>query len=139
MLTITYGYLQDFLEDPIYYGAYFTGSRAFGVNMDDSDYDYIITYNDWDNINSEIKRIYFDTNYEGGAFKSVHFKYNDKIYNILVMCSEEFKCWRWTTKMFLFLINKNNSFKKIISIKNVRVNLFEAFKDAHRGCFDIPF
>lgn len=128
-MKITYGYLKEFLDNPEEYGAIKTGSNLFEVDSENSDIDYFITEEDWYKINPEIIKIFFEQDwYKDNLFNSVHFKYNNKIYNILVMGGLEFICWKFATDMFLKMMD-SKYFRKIIIDKDKRVELFEFFKN----------
>ena len=114
------------------FGGFFTGSRAFGVGKEESDYDYILEPDQYfsflaylvDN-NIEYKK----SEYFIGAF----FEHEDKKYNVFLVHNTRFDVWVFATE-----IMKNICEKKLLPIiylkeKQLRIRLFENLRNLYRN------
>jgi hypothetical protein len=117
------GLLWDFLEDPERHGAVLTGSRAFGVETKYSDYDYIITNENYDKTG-----LYpYSTNdgsYEDSDVCVVKFKFKGTDIDLLKMSTDKAKSWSFATSVFEELVETNAKFRAVIKDKGYRVRIF---------------
>jgi hypothetical protein len=124
------GPLEKFLRYPEDHRAYLTGSRAFDVACEDSDYDYFINVDDWAELGFSCYRT-TPRDYDlvvPNEFECVHFLYRDKKFDILVMNSYWKAAWLFATRCFLDLVDRNARFRVLIKDKCIRINIFEKLK-----------
>jgi len=102
-----------------------TGSRAWGVQSYDSDYDYMFDVNTYpmvlDAINSHIKR---DCISKSDYFVGMYVTINDKRYNLFILAPNEYMTWCLATDAMQRICG-NDDIKEIIKDKKNRVNMFE--------------
>lgn len=127
----------DDVVDLIKYEGFLTGSRAFGVNEEDSDFDIVIkpyASITWDNLIWHYNGVYLHSNdddefhYNMFDFKSAYVFIEGKIYNLLFMDNQdEYDRWEYaTSRMYNHYFELG--FKKDIEDKKSRVALFELYK-----------
>jgi hypothetical protein len=124
------GKLWDLLNDPEHAGAVLTGSRAFGVSGDDSDYDYFITEDQY--AATGCTEYYTDSTYEDALFNCVKFRLGEQRIDLLIMKPTEARAWRFANNAFYTMVESDPRFRQIIKVKEIRVRLFESFKTAFR-------
>lgn len=124
------GKLWDLLRDPEHAGAVLTGSRAFGVAGDDSDYDYFITEDQY--AETGCTEYYTDSTYEDVLFNCVKFRIEEQQIDLLIMKSTEARAWRFANNAFYTMVESDPRFRQIIKVKEIRVRLFESFKQSFR-------
>jgi hypothetical protein len=133
-LIITKDPLKSFLENiNENKNVLFTGSRRFYTDVDDfkhSDFDYVMTKEDWLAIDKNLGRIYVDSDekYKDFTFASYHLKYKGDDFNIIVVnTKEEFRSWEYATNVFIKIIEETRS-RIMYTDKGRRVALFEILK-----------
>lgn len=127
---------------------FFTGSMEFGFFNEDSDYDIVMTINSWEkfkevlnskNVNLEnyIMSGYSDDDTTINIW-SIKFKLMDPeiIMNFIIMDEEEYKVWLLVTKIIKKLIKSTLGLDSLFKIKDIRVKVFEFFKDLIRENYD---
>jgi hypothetical protein len=123
----------------------FIGSRAWNVETDDSDYDYLIQYEKLQDIFHIIEEKYYDIwkykkmfeqswgdscdQERSREFYSIIIMIGDKKYNIISpMDTINYRAWKMAAGQFEKFIGDS-----IIEEKENRVKLFECFKDIYRN------
>ena len=104
-------------------GGLFTGSRAFCVETDKSDYDYGLCVQDYYRFITELKFLnigFSDSTYKRGIF----FKLGGKLYNVFCLPAGEMDAWEYATKTIIAMA-ENEDLKSKIKRKTHRVALFE--------------
>ena len=119
----------------------FTGSRAWGVEQDDSDWDYILTQTQLNKLKSLLDDEgilrYTDGSGDGGEEQgsSIFFQNRDRLYNIIIPYSDEYDSWVFATHT-CFGVDR-----ALIEKKPTRVLFFKEMKDTYishfrRTCID---
>ena len=127
------GKLWDLLVDPEHYGAVLTGSRAFGVEGEGSDWDYFMTDEQYER--TGCVEYYTDSTYDDALFNCVKFHFfgrEEKRIDLLIMKPTEARAWRFANNAFQTLIESDPRFRQIVRVKELRVQLFESFKGSFR-------
>lgn len=101
-----------------------TGSTEFGCK-NPKDEDWVVTNKLWsDIIGYDLGTFYYDgKDYAQPDFRSFKIKFNNKIYNFIVVDYNNYRIWRLAT----YLMKKIPA--AYIEDKNNRIKLFEVFKD----------
>jgi len=99
-----------------------TGSRKFGVQLDDSDYDFVMTY-DAAHILFDDSGVPLDIPVEiqdyAGRFVSLKYEYNDEWVNLIIVPTEvELDAWKYATEQMLMMD------KELIKVKKERTKYF---------------
>lgn len=119
---------EEFVVNYIEEKGYLTGSRAWGVELTDSDYDYVLYGDDYHTLLHQIncsKNIIIDSTdtYLGGSYVRI----KNKTYNIFTHLREEVNYIKQTTDIL-------KSFSKNYLIdKQKRVYLFETIRATLKG------
>lgn len=119
---------EEFVVNYIEEKGYLTGSRAWGVELTDSDYDYVLYGDDYHTLLHQIncsKNIIIDSTdtYLGGSYVRI----KNKTYNIFTHLREEVNYIKQTTDIL-------KSFpKEYLITKQKRVYLFETIRATLKG------
>jgi hypothetical protein len=108
-----------------------TGSRAFGVNQKDSDYDYVISYEIWKEEFDDLigSGIHYNQGYSDDDLFQNFFIENGAVeYDLIVPYEKnEFEAWKWATKVTKELP------EHLLWNKWERVAIFEGLKEGFRN------
>lgn len=103
---------------------YLTGSRAWGLNENHSDYDYICGFKEYCNYiillkDNDIKIT------EGTYHKSIYFTLNKKRINLFMLSDGKLKSWKLATETIKNILQIDKNIKEILSTKSRRIMYFE--------------
>jgi len=100
----------------------FTGSRYWGVETKNSDYDYFFNIENYTYVMSIIKK--HDLKYEPSRYKEgVYVNIYNKKYNLFLLNSTEYQAWRLANDSMVAIAK--GEMNALIRNRNVRVDLFE--------------
>lgn len=128
----------------------FIGSRAWGVETEDSDWDYLIRQEKLNEILLDIEKdqphcflwgqLYTQSHGDScdrdrlHEFYSIIIKIEDQVYNIISPINKlNYRAWRSAAILFENLVGSD-----IIKLKYNRVEIFEMFKKLYRNKYDKP-
>ena len=80
---------------------------------------------------------YTDSTYEDALFNCVKFKLGERRIDLLIMKLMEARAWRFANNAFYTLIEADPRFRAIIKVKELRVKLFEGFKQSFRDWIEL--
>ncbi len=119
---------DTFLRNPEKYGAILTGTHAWGIATERSDYDYIVT-EDPDGLS---RSAIVSESYPDSAVVSKKYNVNGKVVNLLVMDKEEAEAWTFATTCIGALCQAVPVFKQLAKKRDFRVKMFASFLEAYR-------
>lgn len=103
-----------------------TGSRAWGLESYDSDYDYILPYDDYNLLLEEIGDLGYSYR-KHPVYESIYVPTMDKEYNIIMVSSYEYLTWEFATKAMKGII-KECAIQDIESFKREKNKVYGTFE-----------